>query len=119
MEKLAYNKLFKGTAEALYEIQKGEEILNDLTEKYCAASDTEDMSTILGMLHDYIERGIYPKGRRAQAVNWAFDYRSICIKLDVVFDYMISCRKILEKLGIEDSAAGEPGVEPEEESGAA
>lgn len=110
MAKLTENEIIEMidlSGEALNEIEKGAAVLNDLINEYCNNASKQDIFEQHAMIHNKLINGIPPREDQRQAYNWTFDYKIICIKLEIVFDYILSCRNILKEC---PGAKGEPGV---------
>lgn len=100
MERLTNSQttaVFDSTSNALEEIEKAVAVINDVINEYCCDAHKQDLFAQHSMLAAKFLEGTSPREDQRQAYNWAFDYKIICTKLQIVFDYALSCRNMLDE----------------------
>ena len=80
---------------ALDKITKAELIFMEISMRYGQAEDM-NVFEARNVLHNYLVNGVAPEGAEMQLCDWALDYDLINQKLEIVYDYIIACRMILE-----------------------
>ena len=80
---------------ALDKIMKAELILTEITERYGQAED-QNIFTTRNILYNELCNGVSPQGTEKQICDWALDYDQINRKLEIISDYIIACRMLLE-----------------------
>lgn len=80
---------------ALDKITKAELIFTEISTRYGQAEGL-NVFAARNILHSYLSNGISPEGTEKQLCDWALDYDQINQKLEIVYDYIIACRMLLE-----------------------
>lgn len=80
---------------ALDKITKAELIFTEISNRYGQAEDM-NVFEARNILHIYLVNGVSPEGTEKQLCDWALDYDLINQKLEIVYDYIVACRMLLE-----------------------
>ncbi|MHB8963285.1 MAG: hypothetical protein ACYC5K_09060 [Saccharofermentanales bacterium] len=80
---------------ALDKIMKAELIFTEISTRYGQAEEM-NVFAARNILQNYLGNGISPEGTKKQLCDWALDYDLINQKLEIVFDYIVACRMLLE-----------------------
>lgn len=113
------NKLCDLSSQALEEIEKAVAVLDDLSSEYDTISRRPNLFEQRKMIENEIINGILPDKSQQPAFNWAYDYKLIFTKLDIIFDYVLSCRNKLNECQEVSDGNGAKAVDSEEARGAA